>query len=224
MAIFRTGPIVASISGPIGGLIFSTGRSTATVRTRPKHRASTTPAALAARARVTTQMIQWGEQSPETKSAWANAALQFSFVDPLGQQRNLSPFQLFVKMRAFQTTFASKPQVPDGSKTTAPYRIQLISDDPLDGIHLRVDYSALENANLLIYGRRSFHQYPARPRKAFKFLLAAAAQPVDVDLNSVWLENLGTLTNDEYVEVEALTIADRKFPSFRLRAGTIVDL
>lgn len=224
MAIIRTGPIVQGISGSLGGLIFATGRTTQTARTRPKHRSSTTDKALAARARVTTQMLAWRSISTTDKLAWRNAANQFQFTDSLGQRRNLTPFQLFVKMRSYTTTFGPKPAIPFGPVTSSLLTLSLTTSITTYGIRAHMTYRAAETADVLIYGRRSFHDYPTRPTKPYKFLSATAAQPASVTLLTDWFATFGNLVRNEYVEVLAFTMADGRFPSMALTAGTIVSL
>jgi hypothetical protein len=167
-------------------------------------------------------MLTWGTLSATDKLAWKNAALQFSFVDALGQRRQLSSFQLYVKMNAYPTEFDFRARIPTGPTTTSPLTLTFTAEVKPGDIEAHLTYQGPEDSNVLIYGRRSFHQYPTKPRKAFKFLSATASKPATVDLTTIWVATFGNATLGEYLEIEVFTIAFQKFPSFRLRAGTIV--
>jgi hypothetical protein len=213
MALVKLNPFIQGVSGSIGGLTFARVKNAQTARIRPKHRTPRTPTAITARARVTTQMLAWGGIPDAERLGWIQAAQHYTFIDALGQKRNLSPFNLFVKMRSYATTFATRTAYPLGYRTTPPATCIFNANTGGVGFQVLLTYHVAETANVLIYGRRTFAKHPVRPTRAFKFLGAWANQPLTVNIIAAWIAAFGTYPVGEFVEVKVITLAYRHFPS-----------
>lgn len=96
MAKFTPGAIVGQISGSIGGTTYSYNRYGPYMRRRAVPVTSTTPAAIAAKARLTTATQAWQSLTAANKLAWNSWTLTNPVTNSLGQPQVLTGHVAFV--------------------------------------------------------------------------------------------------------------------------------
>ena len=126
MAKMTPGPVVAAISGSMGGTVFSHNRGGAYFRNRSIPITSTTSFALNAKARLSAASQDWQGLTDAQRASWLQWALQNPVTDTLGFPRHLTGHQAFVGINTrllllAQSTLTAPPIVaaPDGLLTLA---------------------------------------------------------------------------------------------------------
>ncbi len=114
---FTPGPMVSALSGSVGGQTFSRNRGGQYVRARAVPITSTTPAALAAKARLATASSAWQGLTAGERTAWAFWANANPIINTLGMSTVLTGQQAFVGNHtrlalAGQTTLTTPPIIP----------------------------------------------------------------------------------------------------------------
>ncbi len=94
--IYTPGPLVSALSGSVGGQTFSHNRGGQYVRRRAIPITSTTPEALAAKARLATQSSAWQGLTDGERTAWAFWASANPSINALGNSIILTGQQAFV--------------------------------------------------------------------------------------------------------------------------------
>ncbi len=97
MAIFRPSPLVASISGSVGGIQFLSGAGGNVVRARPGKRSQKTKAVLNQQAVYNGAVRAWQGLVPEQRELWVAMARVLSRRNKLSLPRKLSPFQTYMR-------------------------------------------------------------------------------------------------------------------------------
>jgi hypothetical protein len=115
MAIMTPGPTVGQVSGRIGGIVYSRNRGGAYIRNGAIPTLSSTPYAVAAKARLADYSKLWADLTSVQKLAWKNWAVQNPVVNRLGHQITLSGHMAFVQLNVVisnaQGTLISDPPV-----------------------------------------------------------------------------------------------------------------
>lgn len=114
MAKFTPGPFVSQVSGSIGGTTFSRNRGGQYTRARAIPVTSTTPEALAAKARLSTASSAWQNLTAGQRDAWKFWATANPSINTLGMSIILTGQQAFVgnhtrMVLAGQTTLVAPP-------------------------------------------------------------------------------------------------------------------
>lgn len=100
MAIFTAGPIAATISGSIGGTVFSRNRGGTYMRNRAIPLNPNTSFQINVRSILATQSQAWADQTDAVRAAWENWAVQNPVINALGRSIILSGAQAFIQLRA----------------------------------------------------------------------------------------------------------------------------
>ena len=98
MAKVRFGAIVSGVSGSISGNTFSHNKGGPYIRNRTVPTKSTTTAAQAAKARLAAQSIAWQGLTQAQRDSWKHWSEHNPVIDRLGEQRNLTGHQSFIKL------------------------------------------------------------------------------------------------------------------------------
>jgi hypothetical protein len=98
MAKFKPGPVVAAVSGSIGGTVFSHNRGGAYMRLRSIPANPQTIYQQNIRSFLALLSQNWRSLSQEGQAAWANWATQNPITDALGESVTLSGHQAFIKL------------------------------------------------------------------------------------------------------------------------------
>jgi len=98
MAIFTPGPLAGQISGRVGASVFSHNRGGTYIRNGTIPITSTTPSALAAKARLAAASQAWGSLTDGERLAWKLYAMENPTTNRLGRQIFLTGHQMFVKL------------------------------------------------------------------------------------------------------------------------------
>lgn len=114
MALIRPGGLVGQISGRLGGDVYSHNRYGQYVRAGTNPVTSTTPYALAAKARMTSVTQTWQGLSAAEKLAWNAWANTNPTINRLGESIHLTGHAAFVGLSARILA------VPTGIQTTPP--------------------------------------------------------------------------------------------------------
>ncbi len=124
MAIFTAGPVVATISGSIGGTTFSRNRGGSYMRNRAIPLNPNTSFQINVRSILASQSQAWADQTDAVRAAWENWAVQNPVINALGRSIILSGAQAFIQLRARlalagDTVITNPPIVnaPDGLLT-----------------------------------------------------------------------------------------------------------
>lgn len=99
MAIFRPGPLIGAISGPIGGVAFVVASKGTIVRQRRRRTSRTTVNLQRSQSVFTATLRLWPKMLPSTRAAWNAAASNYTLPNRLGEHVHLSGFQLYMKFR-----------------------------------------------------------------------------------------------------------------------------
>lgn len=100
MAKIVTAAPVATISGSIAGQVYSHNKGGPYIRNRGIPTISTTPEALAAKSRLSTEASFWSTITTIQRAAWDSYALQRPVINALGNPRHLSGFQHFTSINS----------------------------------------------------------------------------------------------------------------------------
>lgn len=130
MAVFTPGPVIATISGSIGGNTYSRNRGGPYIRTRAIPITSTTPEALAAKTRFTDASQDWQDLTLGERTAWQQFADANPVINALGKPIILSGAQAFIGIHA---RMAAAGDIPI---TDPPI---IAAADPLSSLTLNAD-------------------------------------------------------------------------------------
>ncbi len=100
MAKYTPGPMVAAVSGSVGGTTFSRNRGGQYTRRRAIPTNPDTSAQQIVRAILSTQSQQWADRSDAQRAAWESWASQNPITDVLGQSITLSGHMSYIKLNA----------------------------------------------------------------------------------------------------------------------------
>lgn len=117
MALFKPSPLLAAISGTIGGMNFATSSKRPIVRLAQRRPAGQATSLVSERARFAYIQRLWQRQSKATQDSWRTFASSDRWRDRLGQARTPSGFQLFAwcaipllqSAQTFDPTLIPKP-------------------------------------------------------------------------------------------------------------------
>ena len=98
MAIMTPGPTVGQVSGRIGGIVYSRNRGGAYIRNGSIPTLSSTPYAMAAKAKLADYSKLWADLTTVQQLAWKNWATQNPVTNRLGHQITLSGHMAFVQL------------------------------------------------------------------------------------------------------------------------------
>lgn len=100
MAKMKPGPLVGSVSGSIGGQVFSHNRYGPYIRTRSIPVKVTTSYALQAKARLAECSMAWAGLTDAQRQAWRSWAQANPVTDSLGEKQELTGHAAYVSLNA----------------------------------------------------------------------------------------------------------------------------
>jgi hypothetical protein len=98
MAIFNPGPAVASVSGSVGGTVFSRNKGGAYMRNRAVPVTSQSEKALKYKSALAAIAASWRSVSAANRASWASYAASTPYTNRLGMSKQLSALNHFVKL------------------------------------------------------------------------------------------------------------------------------
>ena len=147
MAKYTPGPLVSQISGSTGGQTFSRNRGGQYIRARAIPVTSTTPEALAAKARLSTASSAWQGLTPGQRDAWAFWARANPINNTLGNSITLTGQQAFVgnhtrMVLAAASTLTAPPIIPAPDALTSAVQAGDIGAGNVDLTYLATPLAA----------------------------------------------------------------------------------
>lgn len=207
MAIITPGPMVAAISGSIGGTVFSRNKGGAYTRNRAIPVDPNTNAQQNARSIMATQSAAFSDLTAAQRAAWENWAIQNKVTNALGNQIQLSGHQAYVQINArlahdAQSVLDDPPiaNAPDGLVTVVQDGDIGIGDfdleftvSPLGATEKLWLQAAVVNSAGISY-----------VRNLFRFIgTSAAAETTPFDNESLVVARFGTLIVGQTVHMRA---------------------
>lgn len=227
MAKIAFGPIVGQASGKHAGIVFSHNAGGPYIRTRAIPTISTTPEALAAKARLTDVSERWQGQSQATKDAWAAWAATNPITDRLGMSRILPANAAWVKLNT-RLQHAGEPIISAPPVIPAPNPLATLAqscDIGLGAFDLTYTPTPVfADGRLFIKAAVTDSQgifYVRNLLRVVEIVVAAQASPYDHQ--AVVEARFGALQVDQVVHVEVAVMNDEDGQmSAPLSARTVV--
>lgn len=146
MALVKFGPMVAEVSGKIGGSVYARNRGGAYVRDWTKPLVSTSSYALAAKARLAAYAQAWQGLTDAQRASWKAWAQSNPITNRLGEPRVLSGSQAYVQINGVLGAIGSSTiSVPPTG--TAPLALAtLVADADIGAGDFDLTYTATPTA------------------------------------------------------------------------------
>jgi len=100
MALFTPGPLAGQVSGRVGSSVFSHNRGGTYIRNGTIPKKVLSPAAIAAKARLTTLSRQWQAIAADDRMAWTTWAATNPITNRLGGKTVLAPHMAYMQLNA----------------------------------------------------------------------------------------------------------------------------
>ncbi len=98
MALIRTGPVVADISGKVGAVTFAQTKNGTILRSNGIHVKATSARTLLRESHYALARNGWNAKDEAQRQNWITAATQVKYPNRFGEPHNLSGFQFFMKI------------------------------------------------------------------------------------------------------------------------------
>lgn len=228
MAIFTPGPTVASVSGSIGGTVYSHNRGGPYMRNRSIPVTSQTTYSLAARSRMQTASAAWQGLTDGQRAAWLFWAVANPQTNALGKSIQLTGQQAYVsnsvRMQiAAETPLTTPPIIPAPVALTSAAQdgdigvgeVELVfAATPLAAGDLLWMYAAVTNSAGINYVQNLLRLCA----------LSAKAQATPWDNKSAIEDRIGTLVVDQKLTVFVRVMSTVSgLISAPIRSSVIVD-
>ena len=224
MAIFRPGPIAATISGNLGTSNFVQGMYGPYVRNRITRADKLSERQLEIRTRFRRVKNLWNELTDEQKLTWDAAGANERYVNRLGLPRPMKGNTLFFRLNMMAEPWDYGPYTtPPVLKTTDPYR-DVVFTITLPNIY-RVEFwteflPALFRVQIAT--ARPVSGVPVKPVKHWRLTLTNSSQPYPVNFKSEFLATWGEPQIGEYVYCRIRGWSFIRTPSHWVEATAIV--
>lgn len=218
MAIFRSGPIVGTISGNLQGVCFKNAKGSPVIAKRIQRTNQKTDAQLAVRNFMPEIRDAWFNLSTDDRRAWRNYARQVLETNRLGAKIHLSAWMHFFRWQLFLRT-AGLP-----GPVFLPRFVRLI---PPAGLVLDFSNSGSYQVTIdqwsgptvpfnVVHSNRPVRSTPVRHQKYFRFIDTHQQGGNSWDIKAEWQAVFGVPQVGEQVRVRV-----RNVHSENLRSGTI---
>ena len=205
MAIVRLGPIVAGISGALGGVVFVNSKRSLVARRPPTTRRKSSPFLARSRSRMALLQNHWSTLTTAEQTRWTTAATQIQSTNAIGLTSPISGFEYYIKTNkvafpgAFSVVDEPDALVPSDFVNT-PSAIFSAS-----GI-FRADCVNTQAPNFLqmqVYGWPFWvdHETRSSPRLVFLAEVTSDLALLILNVKPAWLEHFGNLTEGQRVAV-----------------------
>lgn len=224
MALFKPSPLLAAISGNVGGCNFAMTRHGPVIRKRANRIKRQTPAQLEARADFTRALSYWHDLAPHYKKAWRALAATYTQTNRLGTSHHLTPLQLYLKFVTHQLFSPPNPY----SNPPAPSKTQPITALTLDftaGGPANITFVpgvAAHPARQMIFAHRPFISSDRVTFNTYRFLGNDTSQDAARDWQTPLEAALGIPLVGERIGIRAFLFDDSYFRSPPFYAATTV--
>jgi hypothetical protein len=210
MAKFLPGPTVASVSGSIGGTVFSRNRYGMYMRNRTKPVVSTTSYATAAKARLAAGSTAWQGLTNAQRDAWRHWANNNPVIGSLGMQQVLTGHAAYVGNYCRALILSETPlDVPPITAAPAPLT-SLVLDADLGLGDVDLTYTATPTGaaeKLWIDAAVSDSAGIRWVENLYRFVgLSGVAEASPFVILSIVEARLGTLINDQTLHVRVRVV------------------
>lgn len=202
--IFRPGQLVSAVSGSIGGLTASQGKTGPYIGQRRRRPTGQTMSQQNHQALFRIVQNEWTDLTDDERTAWRVYAATTPTVNRLGISRSISGWQLFLRVNLFRmgAPGANVETKPRGGDSPVPTEsISLTSSGPTN-LNLTVDYpQSASNTRLAVYGARTFRPYATQSIRRWVVIDGgtATALGTSIDIYSAFTAVLGAPVTDEIV-------------------------
>lgn len=210
MAIYKPSPLAGAISGNLGGVNFSDGKSGPILRKPIQRTRKDTVLQQANRIRHQFVRSGWRTLTDQQRTEWTQAAQTYPHSNRLGVRTRMTGFSLYlmVNMYAWSVTFLPGglrrswadlnrfPAFPalslDITSGAGPYN--LINDDPL----------AVPTPQMTLFGARTFSTAVRRSWNTFTTFTQIANDAADVDFSAAFITAFGQIEIGEQLFIKAI--------------------
>jgi len=215
MAKVKYGPIIGSMSGSVGGSTYSRNRYGTYIRRRAIPVVSTTPAALAAKARFGAASQAYQSLSAAQKLAWNTWALTNPVTDRLGDPQALTGHAAFIGSWT-RANFSGGTPLDEPPVIAAPAALELLvmfCDIGAGAFELNFTAQPLgANDQLWIYGAVADSSGIVYVKNLLRSLgLSAAAQASPLDCETLFSDKFGVLQVDQTCHVSVAVFNNVSF-------------
>ena len=227
MAKIQLGPMVGQASGAMGGTVFSRNRYGTYIRRRAHPTVSTTPAALAAKARLASVSQAWAGLTDAQREAFRVWAANNPVTDRLGERQVLSGHAAYTGLNSVLSGIGSSliTAPPTQDAPAALTSLSLTYDIGVGGVSL--DFTATPlGANERLEIRACVVdsesvEYIENYLRLLMYSTAAAA--TGIDISTEMAARFGTISVGQVVHVQAAVVEDQSgLKSGPLRAEATV--
>jgi len=207
---FTPGPIVAALSGSVGGTVASRNAGGAYFRFRAVPVTSTTEDALAAKGNLTTQSQGWRNLTAEQRTSWSSFALQNPITDVLGQSLVLKGNMIYISINTLlaQSGSAVLSNPPTGAPPAGLTSLTLDADIGAGNVELAFTATPLGANEILVvraYVTNSVAiNYVQNQLRTISFSSLAQASPFDIE--AAVIAKFGALVVGQTVHTEVYTL------------------
>lgn len=190
MAIFRPGPLIAAISGNVGGLNFAQTRSGPIIRRKTTRTNKKTNRQLNRRARFSQVQKDWAVATDLTRDQWRAAAASIKRTNRLGLPSTLTGFQLFV-MNSLTNPVSDHTNFPVPPHLTAtPQPTSVVLTASAAG-QINLAWNVTDVPALIfcyIFGMRTLSTRPRTFFNTWRYFATDAGPPgaFNINLNAFW--------------------------------------
>lgn len=206
MAIFRPGPLVGAISGPVGGVDFVAASKGTIVRQRRRRTIPSSPRLQRSQTRFTQNTRLWSRMEPSTRNAWDSAAAGFTLPNRLGQHVHLSGFQLFMKYRPNSNFPPDATNFLPPSLATQPSMLYTTAE-VFDGGPFNIQLTPIAPTAYITINVSGSRPFTNRPRKFLRYRsINFGYGPITnfVDIWTFWTTEFGIPAIGETVAVRII--------------------
>ena len=225
MALVKPGPIVADLSGNLGGINFVRNATGLVVRQKLTRRRQRTPAQLAQRAKFAMLTRLWRDLAPSQRTDWDLDASLLPRTNRLGTPRAISGFALFLSLNCSAFTpdpsFWETHNVPqitppptylalDFTSTTGPYNVTATPNPTFP------EWQAY-------FGQRSHSTNPVFHPDRWRLISVDQSPIATEDIQSDWDSILGAPSAGEVIAVKVARLDVIRYPGQSVHAISAVS-
>ncbi len=215
MAIFRQGPILTAVSGSIGALTFANSPRSPYVKTHARLRKRASAQTQTARNNYTAAVRAWRNADQDNRDQWIAAALTTTFRNSIGVLRNISGYQLWMRIQLLRLTSSlaildSPPQMTTSTPIPNP---QLNATVPGGIGYSAAPFDPGGSTFRMFYGARAASIHVPAVFTYWRFLEAGFPLVGSTNLTTSWEAAFGALIEDDVVAVNAINFDADHLPA-----------
>lgn len=208
MAIVKYGALIASASGSIGSTTFASGKSTQVARIKRQKKKPAISQQSNQQLVMAQAKIIWQQLTNNQRLQWQTLSRNITFPNRLGQQRTLTPFQVFFKSYSwFPTSDPTQIKTPS-YKVKCPM-IESITTTAVGGAAgtVTIVHSAPGAAGTMlmaIWFARSYRRYPIRTLRGWRRIANSGPSGTTIIGMATIRQYFGDLQPGEYYGVRCI--------------------